>query len=224
MGTYTQAATAAEKVDSIFLFVFALSVAFLIAITGVMIYFVIRYSRKRNPKPSPVGHHTLLEVTWTVVPLLLFLAIFYYGWTDFSYIRNAPRDAMVVDVTARQWSWSFKYPNGKQTTELYAVVNRPVKVDLRSVDVIHGFFIPAFRIKMDVVPGRVNSIWFQPTKLGSYDIECTVICGTGHSYMLSKVVVVTEEDFKRWYFGGEDAPPPGPPAQAAGTAPGAGAP
>jgi cytochrome c oxidase subunit 2 len=115
---------------------------------------------------------------------------------------------MVVKVMARQWNWSFEYPNGRRTDKLYAPIGKPMKLEVRSADVIHGFFVPAFRLKIDAVPARSNHTWFQATRLGSYDIECTVICGVTHSLMLSKVVVVPEEDFKAWYFGGDDAPAP----------------
>jgi cytochrome c oxidase subunit II len=209
MGWMTQASTSAQKADSVFLYVFALSVLFLVGITGVMICFVIRYSKKRHPKAEQIEGNTLLEIVWTAVPLILFLTIFYYGWTNYSYMSNAPRDSMVVKVLGRQWNWSFVYPNGKQTTLLYAALGKPMKLEIRSADVIHGFYVPAFRLKMDAVPGRVNTTWFEPTQLGAYDIECTVICGVSHSLMLSKVVIVPEDEFKAWYFGGDDAPEPG---------------
>jgi cytochrome c oxidase subunit II len=209
MDWMNQAALSAQKSDAVFFYVFGLSVAFLIFITVLMIYFVVRYSKKRHPKAEQIEGHMGLEILWTTIPLVLFLTIFYYGWTNYEYMRQAPRDAMVVKVTARQWTWSFEYPNGKQTKVLFAPIGRPMKVDVRSADVIHGFFVPSFRLKIDAVPARTNTTWFQATKLGSYDIECTVICGVDHSLMLSKVVVVPEDEFKAWYFGGEDAPEPG---------------
>jgi len=209
MGWMIQASTSAQRADSVFLFVFALSVFFLVGITAAMIYFVIRYSKKRHPKAEQIEGNNILEIVWTVVPLVLFLTIFYYGWTNYSYMSNAPRDAMVVNVLGRQWNWAFQYPNGKQTTLLYAALGKPMKLEIRSADVIHGFYVPAFRLKMDAVPGRVNTTWFEPIQLGAYDIECTVICGVSHSLMLSKVVIVPEEEFKAWYFGGENAPEPG---------------
>jgi cytochrome c oxidase subunit II len=208
MGWMTQASTSAHRADIIFLAVLAIAVFMLIAITGTMIFFVLRYRKERHPEAVQIEGNTLLEVVWTVVPLVVFLAIFYYGWTNYEYMRNPPRDAMVVKVTGRQWNWSFEYPNGKRTGALYAVLNRPMKVEVRSADVVHGFFIPAFRTKIDAVPGRVNTTWFQPTQLGAFDIECTVICGVSHSAMLAKVVVVPEEAFKHWYFGDENAPEP----------------
>jgi cytochrome c oxidase subunit II len=184
-----------------------------------MIYFVLRYSRKRHPVAEQIEGHTGLEIVWTVVPLVLFMTIFYYGWTNYDYMRQAPRDSMVVKVMARQWNWTFEYPNGKRTDKLYAPLDKPMKVEVRSADVIHGFFVPAFRLKIDAVPARTNTTWFQATKVGSYDIECTVICGVDHSLMLSKVIVVPEAEFKAWYFGGEDAPEPGKSIRASGAHP-----
>lgn len=209
MGWMVEASTAARGADRVFLVSLGISVFFLVFITALMIYFVIRYSKKRHPQAENIEGNVWLEITWTVIPLMVFLSIFYYGWTNFDYTRNPPRDAMVVNVLGRQWAWSFQYPNGKVTSVLYAALGKPMRLDIRSADVIHGFFVPAFRLKMDAVPGHVNTTWFEPTRLGSYDIECTVICGVDHSYMLSKVVVVPVEEFKAWYFGGDDAPEPG---------------
>ena len=123
------------------------------------------------------------------------------GTPSLETLRQVPRDAMVVKVIARQWAWAFVYPNGKQTNELYLALDRPVKIELESSDVVHGFFIPAFRVKQDAVPGKRNYTWFAPTALGSYDIQCTVICGVSHTYMLSKARVLPEADFKDWSFG-----------------------
>jgi len=204
-----QASTAAEKVDNVFFFILALCVAFLIFITALMVTFVLKYRRTKHPEAKDIEGHAWLEIVWTLVPLVLFLVMFYYGWTNFAYVRSAPRDAMVVKVTGRQWAWDFEYPNGKRTTELYVALEKPVRMEVRSADVIHGFYVPAFRIKMDAVPGKENYTWFTPTRLGSFDIECSVICGTNHTYMVSRAIVVTEDAFKAWYFGDENAPPPG---------------
>ncbi len=206
-----QASTAAGRVDTVFLAITMLCVAFLIFITSLTIFFIIKYNKKRHPKGQDIEGNTWLEIVWTLTPTILFLFMFYFGWTNFDYERSVPRDAMVITVTARQWAYSFTYPNRKQTTELYLALNKPAKMELRSLDVIHGFFIPAFRIKEDVVPGKANYTWFTPTQLGTFDIECTVICGINHANMLSKVVVVPVTDFEAWYFGDEDAPLPGHP-------------
>jgi cytochrome c oxidase subunit II len=204
-----QASSAAGRVDAVFTFTVVLCAAVLIFITATLIYFVIKYNRKRHPKGEDIEGNKWLEFAWTVIPTILFLVMFVYGWTNFSYMREVPREAMVIEVIGRQWAWSFKYPNGKRTSELLLAVDKPVKLDLHSLDVIHGFFIPAFRIKEDVVPGMNNYTWFVPTQLGSFDIECTVICGVGHATMLSKAVVVPVADFEKWYFGDENIPMPG---------------
>jgi cytochrome c oxidase subunit 2 len=208
------ASTASGKVDAVFLYISALTIAFLIFITFVMIYFVVRYRRSSGKTAKDIHGHTALELLWTGIPLVLFLTMFYYGWTNYRYLREVPRDAMVIKVTARQWAWSFTYPNGRQTSELYVALGRPVRLNLKSLDVLHGFYIPAFRIKADVVPGKDNYTWFQPSQTGDFDIECTVMCGVNHSYMLSKVRVIPEADFSAWYFGQSAEPPPV--AQAAG--------
>ena len=148
MNLLPQASTIATSTDKMFLYLFVISAAFLAFITALMIYFVIRYGKKRHPKSEQIEGNVLLEATWTVAPLLLFVGIFYFGWTGYDYTRRAPRDAMVVKVTARQWTWSFEYPNGKRTDQLYAVINRPMKFETQSLDVIHGLYIPAFRIKI----------------------------------------------------------------------------
>lgn len=213
MPVVPQASSIAGGVDSVFLFIVALSAVFLLFITFLMIWFSIRYRRSRNPKGKDIRGNTWLEIVWTATPTVLFLLMFFYGWTNYRHMRNVPRDAMVITVTARQWSWSFTYPNGKHTTRLYLAYGKPVKLELRSLDVIHGFFVPAFRIKEDVVPGKQNYTWFSPTLLGTFDIECTVICGIDHANMLSKVVVVPVEDFEKWYFGDVDTPEPMPKAK-----------
>jgi len=201
------ASTVADKVDAVFLYISALTIAFLVFITFLMIYFVVRYRRSRGEKAHDIHDHMVLELLWTGIPLVLFLSMFYYGWTNYRYLREVPRDAMVIKVTARQWAWSFTYPNGRQTTELYVANGRPIRLDLKSLDILHGFYVPAFRIKSDVVPGKENYTWFQATQLGDFDIECTVMCGVNHSYMLSKVHVIPEAEFSTWYFGDSADPP-----------------
>jgi len=207
---WTQEATPfAASSDRVFWGTVGLATLFLVGITVVMIVFVLRYARRRHPRAAQIEGHTLLELLWTVIPLALFLVIFYFGWTSYETTRHPPRDAMVVQVTARQWKWGFTYPNGAHTAVLCVPVNRPVKLDVVSLDVIHGFYIPAFRLKVDAVPTLTNSTWFQATRLGTYDIQCTVICGVQHSTMTSQVQVVPEAAFKAWYFGPEGTPPPG---------------
>ena len=192
--------------DLVFMISMVISVALFLLVTGVMIYFVFKYNRRRHPKPETVRSNTPLEIIWTLVPLALVLVIFYYGTEEFWFIRNTPKDAMVVKVTGRQWNWSFEYENGKRADELYVPVGKPVKLLLHSVDVIHGFYLPAFRIKEDVVPGKENYLWFKPETMGPADIFCSSYCGLRHAYMMSRVIVMSQPDFEKWY-GGQPAQP-----------------
>lgn len=188
--------------DDTFFFILGISLTLLVLNTGVMIYFLIRYSRKRNPDPEDVKESLLLEIVWTVVPTILVLAIFFVGWKGFQYMRTVPPDAMTVKVTARQWSWTFDYANGKESSVLRVPVRKPVKLLITSADVLHSLYIPAYRIKEDCVPGMETYLWFLPDELGSYDLFCSEYCGVGHSAMITKVEVVSEKDFDAWYQGG----------------------
>jgi cytochrome c oxidase subunit 2 len=196
---FSDASNIAGEVERVFLFILAISVAILVLITFLMIYFIFKYNRKRHPKAASIEGNLALEVAWTIIPTILVLAMFYYGWMAYKTIREVPEDAMQVRVIGRMWSWLFQYENGIQSDTLYVPYGKPVKLDLQSQDVIHSLFIPAFRVKQDVVPGLNNYLWFQPTQLGTYEVLCTEYCGQQHSYMLTKVVVMSEEEFAQWY-------------------------
>jgi cytochrome c oxidase subunit 2 len=190
-----------KSVDGAFLFTIIVSVFFLLLNTGLMIYFVFRYSRKRNPKAVNLHGNTALEITWTVIPTILVLVMFYYGWQGYLDQVNVPENAMPVDVTAQMWKWSFKYEDGRLSDSLIVPVNQPVKLILHSNDVNHSFFIPAFRLKKDVFPNRERIAWFIAEKQGVYDIACAEYCGLNHSYMYSKIFVLSEQDFENWQYG-----------------------
>ena len=185
-------------VDQAFWYILGISALLLAGITAVMIWFAVRYSRKRNPTASQIHGSLLLETLWTVIPTLLVLSMFWYGWTGFRQMRAIPEGAMPILVTARMWSWSFQYPDGRTSPELVVPLGRPVRVELRSLDVIHSFFVPAFRLKEDAVPGRVNKAWFQATKVGEFGLFCAEYCGDRHSRMLAKVRVLPEAEFAAW--------------------------
>ncbi len=187
-----------NSTDTTFFFIVAVSVFFLVVITFSMIFFVIKYSRKRNPKAKNIHGNIPLEITWTVIPTILVLIMFWMGWAGYKQMADAPEDAMNVDVTAQMWKWTFKYSNGVTTDTLYVPLNKPVKVFLSSRDVNHSFFIPAFRVKKDVIPNRHNTAWFQADKEGTYDIFCAEYCGLNHSHMLSKVIVLPQNNFNKW--------------------------
>jgi len=187
-----------QSTDLAFAVILSMSLFFLLAITFFMIYFVIKYNKKNNPKAADVKDDKRLEITWIVVPTLLVLVMFYYGWVGYQPMRNIPADAIKVKATGRMWSFSFDYPNGKTSAELVVPIGKAVALDLFSPDVIHSLYIPAFRIKEDMVPGVNNKMWFQANELGEYDILCAEYCGERHSYMLSKVKVVTEDEYLSW--------------------------
>jgi len=193
-----------EVVNQVFFYILVITVFLLGLITFLMVYFVIRYHQKRNPQPTDVKENIWLEIIWMVVPTLLVLTMFYYGLTGFNFLKKAPEDAMKVRVIARQWSWLFEYENGLKSLDLKVPVGKPIKLMLTSQDVIHSFYAPAFRIKQDVVPGMVNSLWFQPTAVGTFDVFCSQYCGLQHAKMLTKIVVLSEEEFKKWYQTGKE--------------------
>jgi cytochrome c oxidase subunit 2 len=186
-------------VDNVFLYIVTICIMLLALITFLMVYFVVRYRREKHPKPVDIEGSTWLEITWTVIPTLIVLSMFYYGLTGFEFLKKVPPGAMTVKVVARQWSWLFQYENGIQDPELRVPVGKPIKLLLTSQDVIHGFYIPAFRIKQDVVPGMTNYLWFQPTQAGTFDVMCSQYCGLEHSHMLTKIVVLPQEEFTKWY-------------------------
>jgi cytochrome c oxidase subunit 2 len=196
---FNSASNFTNNVDAVFMYIVALSLIVLIGITVAMVYFVIRYSRKRNPVPTHVEESLTLEILWTGIPLVLFLSMFYFGWAGYKDMRNVPEDAMQIKVTARMWKWDFEYPNGLKTDTLYVPVNKAVRTELRSNDVNHAFFIPAFRVKKDVYANKVNDLWFRSEKVGRYDIACAEYCGLQHSGMYSAVYVMEQKDYDAWF-------------------------
>ncbi|OGR23858.1 MAG: cytochrome c oxidase subunit II [Desulfuromonadales bacterium GWD2_54_10] len=194
--------TTTEAIDPVFMFIFGACLVLLIGITTTVIAFVFRYHRSRAPEPtSEVATNLWLEIIWSVLPTLLVLAMFWYGWAGYLSLRNVPKGAMEVTAIARQWSWSFSYPDGRTSPKLYVPVGKPIRVELVSKDVIHGFYLPAFRVKRDVVPGMKNYTWFVADKPGSYDLFCSSYCGTGHSAMITTIEALPEEEFTEWQRG-----------------------
>ena len=199
-----QLITTTQAVDPVFMFLFAACLVLLVGITLAMVWFVIRYHRSRAPEPtSRVEGSLWLEIIWTALPTLLVLAMFYYGWAGYLTLRDVPKNAMQVTAVARMWSWNFVYENGKTSGKLYVPVGTPIQVNLESRDVLHGFYMPAFRIKRDVVPGMKNHVWFVATRAGSYDVFCSQYCGTSHSAMISTVEAVSPEQFTAWLSEGK---------------------
>lgn len=195
----TSPASTTETVDNVMLFIVGISILLLLGVTAVMIYFVFKYHRKKGHKPVDIHGNLWLEILWIGIPTILVLAMFYYGYLGFSQIRHIPDDAFEIKVTARMWAWEFNYPNGKKTDSLYVPVDQPVKLLMTSADVNHSLWIPAFRIKEDVIAGRNNYLSFTAETPGRYDIACAEYCGLKHSMMYSAVIAMTENDFKKWY-------------------------
>lgn len=191
--------TTTEAIDPVFMFIFGASLVLLLGITVAMVIFVLRYHRSRAPQPTSQAEGNIwLEIVWIVLPTLLVLAMFWYGWKEYLVLRTVPKGALEVTATARQWSWSFSYPHGTTSPKLYVPVGTPVKVNLVSRDVIHGFFLPAFRVKRDVVPGMMNYAWFVASKPGSYDLFCSQYCGANHSAMITTVEALPRKEFAEW--------------------------
>ncbi|MFC2170727.1 cytochrome c oxidase subunit II [Calditrichota bacterium] len=207
--------TFAGEVDSVFYFIYGISIFFFVLIVGLMIYFVIRYRRRKNQGDAGVSgpvHNNILEMAWIIIPFILVIIIFILGFRGFMRMNIVPKDALEIKVTGQKWFWSFDYPEGATAVnEMVVPVNKPVKLLMSSTDVIHSFFVPSFRIKRDVLPNRYSVIWFEATDTGVYDIFCTEYCGTGHSDMLGKVKVVSVAEYEDWLsvssLGGEGMSP-----------------
>lgn len=201
------AAVSSGRVDSSFFFIVASSGVLFLLVTAVMIAFVLRYSRRRRPRPEAVRDSVALEIVWTVIPLALVLVMFWFGYVDFKFVRDPPAGAMPVQVTARQWSWLFRYASGREDDVLRVPLGRPVALSMTSLDVLHCLFIPAFRIKEDCVPGFKTHLWFDADETGAYEIFCSEYCGVGHSHMRSQVIVMPAADFDKWYATPEETGP-----------------
>jgi cytochrome c oxidase subunit 2 len=200
--------TTTAAVNSAFIFIIAICLLLFALIIFFTIFFAVRYRRSRNEEAVDNPGNWKLETAWIVAATVLVMVIFFYGLTGWTYLRNPPADSLRVAVTARQWSWLFTYDNGRKSTSLVVPQGRDVWLSMKSTDVIHGFFIPAYRIKQDVVPGMTNKVWFKATDIGNVDILCTQYCGDEHSHMLSKVFVVSPDDYTKW-LNGEDVNIPG---------------
>lgn len=185
-------------VDLAFMIILGISAFFLVGITVVMIIFIRKYREDKHPKAIQNEGSVKLEIIWTVIPLILVVLMFYYGWLGWKPMKNPPKDAMRITAIARMWNFKFEYSNGKIIDSLYVPVNQPVILDLKALDVIHSLYIPAFRVKEDMVPGDLKQMWFIPGKIGSYDLFCTEYCGLDHSYMYTGVKVMPEDEFEKW--------------------------
>jgi cytochrome c oxidase subunit 2 len=199
-----QASSVAGEVDALFLFILGVTGLFAIGIWIVMLYFAIRYRRRSDDdRPAEIHGSLVLELTWTIIPFLLMSAMFVWGTKVFFHLNRPPDDAMTVSVVGKRWMWKLQHPTGqREINELHVPVGRAVKLVITSEDTIHSFFVPAFRVKKDAVPGRYNMAWFRATKTGSYHLFCAEYCGTEHSKMIGRVIVMEPEEYQVWLAGG----------------------
>jgi len=188
-----------QHTDLTFLIIIGISFVLLLVITVAMFWFMYRYSKKRNPVATDITGNTTLEILWTVIPTILVIIMFFYGYTGFKQMRNAPENSMTVKVIGRMWAWSYEYENGVKSDTLFVPTGKPIKLELTSTDVNHSFYIPAFRVKEDAIPGRKNYMWFEPTENGEYIVECAEYCGMSHAYMLSTIHAIPPDKFDYWY-------------------------
>lgn len=209
------ASTLAPLVDSLYYDIFWISVVSFVAIVACMTWFAWRFRRRKGVKSKPPGHHNALELFWTFSPLILLAYMFHQGFAGFMTMAIPPENAINVRARAYKWRWEFEQPNGMVDGELIVPVGQPVRMIMSSVPngpepadaaVLHSFFVPAFRVKRDVVPGMYTSLWFEATREGTFDIFCTEYCGTGHSRMLSHVNVWPQQQYEDYLREGPACP------------------
>jgi len=198
------ASTMAGRVDSLYFFLLALSIFFSLLIAGLIVFYAVKYRRRAaDSVGSEIQGGLVLELTWTIVPLLITMVIFVWGASVFFAMSRPPDETINIYVVGKQWMWKFQHLDGqREINELHVPVGRPVKLIMTSEDVIHDVFVPAFRVKADVVPGRYTHLWFQSTKPGRYRLFCAEYCGTKHSGMIGQVVVMEPSEYQTWLSGG----------------------
>jgi cytochrome c oxidase subunit 2 len=199
-----QASTMAGRVDALYFFLVGLSAFFSILIAGLIVYFAVKFRRRA---PQAVGDRIhggmALEITWTVLPLFMVLGIFVWGASVFFAMSRPPDETLNVYVVGKQWMWKFQHLDGqREINELHVPVGRAIRLTGTSEDVIHSFFVPAFRMKADVIPGRYTTLWFNATKVGTYHLFCAEYCGTKHSGMVGRIVVMEPSEYQAWLAGG----------------------
>ncbi|HKY05843.1 MAG TPA: cytochrome c oxidase subunit II [Blastocatellia bacterium] len=199
-----QGSTMAGEVDALYLFLVGLTLVFSLGIAGAIAYFAVKY-RRRSPDevPRPIHGSLKLETLWTVIPFIISMAIFVWGTSLFFRMFHKPVDPINVYVVGKQWMWKFQHIDGqREINELHVPVGRRVMLTMTTEDVIHSFFVPAFRVKADVVPGMYSYVWFEATKPGRYHLFCAEYCGTEHSGMIGSVVVMDPTEYQTWLSGG----------------------
>jgi cytochrome c oxidase subunit II len=188
-----------KQVDAVFIYIIGFSILLLFMITATMIYFLIRYRKTRHKEASDIRGDWRVELAWMLIPTIIVLSMFYFGWQSFLGLRAVPPGAVEIDVIGMQYSWLFTYPNKKSSEGLLVVpMGKPIKINLTSADVIHGFYVPAFRIKQDALKNMKTYTWFYADKIGDYTIFCTQYCGEGHADMTATLRIVPESEYAEW--------------------------
>ena len=190
--------------DAFYLFLVLITTFFSLLIAALILFFIIKYRKQPEREAEQIHGSTLLEIVWTVIPLGISMVIFVWGARIYFHQMRPPTNSLEVYGVGKQWMWKFQYPGGqREINSLHVPIGRPVKVTLISQDVIHDFFVPAFRTKMDVLPNRYTYAWFTPDKVGTYHLFCSQYCGTNHSAMIGEVTVMTPENYAEWLASGK---------------------
>jgi cytochrome c oxidase subunit II len=201
-----QASSYAPEVDHLYLFLVGLTVFFTVLISGAILFFFVKYRRRPNDEiPKPIEGSIILESAWSIIPFIICLFIFAWGAKIYLEQYTIPNDALDVYVVGKQWMWKFQHPEGqREINELHIPVGKKIRFVMATEDVIHSFFIPAFRMKEDIVPGpnRYTTVWAEPTMTGTFHIFCSEYCGTSHSGMVGWVTVMSDKDYEAWLAGG----------------------
>jgi cytochrome c oxidase subunit 2 len=194
-----EASTIAPYADALYFFLVGMTLTGLLLVAALVFGFSIRYRKARSPVATPVEGSTLLEATWTIIPLAIFLVAFVWGALLYFRIYNPPTNAMNIYIVGKQWMWKAEHPGGQhEINALHVPIGRPVQLTMISMDVFHSFSIPDFRVKREVIPGRYSTVWFQATEVGTYHLFCTQYCGTKHSGMIGEITAMKPEDYEKW--------------------------
>ncbi|GMV23074.1 MAG: cytochrome c oxidase subunit 2 [Acidimicrobiia bacterium] len=198
------ASSVASDVDLLYFFILAVCSFFAILVSAAVLYFAVKYRRRHADEVGADIHGSIaLELLWTVIPFVLSMVMFVWGADVYFRLAKPPADAMELFVVGKQWMWKVQHPEGvREINEMHVPINRNVRITLGSEDVIHDYYIPAFRVKMDAVPGKLTTMWFRATKPGTYQIFCAEYCGTQHSGMIGHVIAMEEHDYEAWLAGG----------------------
>ncbi|MBV8858340.1 MAG: cytochrome c oxidase subunit II [Acidobacteria bacterium] len=202
-----QASTFAPHVDALYVYLVTLTAFLTLAVSAAIVFFAVKYRRRQPDElPRPIAGSMVLELTWTIIPLMVAMTIFIWGASIYFKAYRAPQQAMEVYVVAKQWMWKFQHQTGqREINELHIPVGARVKLTMTTEDVIHSFYVPAFRIKQDVVPGRYLQTWFEATKTGKFYLFCAEYCGTNHSGMGGYIYVMEPAAYQQWLAGGSGA-------------------